>query len=69
MLQRDVAERIGVDKTSIFNWEANASTPGIEYMPTIIGFLRYNPLPAADGWGERLVRLLTKENLHPSGTG
>jgi len=56
MLQKDVAEQLGVNKTSVFNWEANASAPEIRYMPAIIGFLGYNPLPEADGWGARLVR-------------
>jgi DNA-binding XRE family transcriptional regulator len=58
-LQRDVAEQIGVDKFSIANWEANASKPEIRYMPAIIRFLGYNPLPAATGLGERLVRCRT----------
>jgi site-specific DNA recombinase len=56
MVQKDVAEQLGVDKTSVFNWEANTSAPEIRYMPVIIGFLGYNPLPEAKGWGERLVR-------------
>ncbi len=47
MLQKDVAEQLGVDKTSVFNWEANTATPEIRYMPAIIDFLGYNPLPAA----------------------
>ena len=29
LLQRDVAEQIGVDGTSVFNWEANTSSPRI----------------------------------------
>jgi site-specific DNA recombinase len=56
MLQKDVAGQLGVDKTCVFNWEANTSTPEIRYMPAIIDFLGYNPLPEADGWGERLIR-------------
>jgi transcriptional regulator with XRE-family HTH domain len=56
MLQREVAERIGVDKCSVFNWETNTVSPEIRCMPAIIRFLGYNPLPAARGWGERLVR-------------
>ncbi len=59
MLQKDVAEQLGVDKTSVFNWEANTAIPAIRYMPTIIDFLGYNPLPAAKGWGEQLVRCRT----------
>jgi transcriptional regulator with XRE-family HTH domain len=63
MLQKDVAEQLGVDKTSVFNWEANTSKPEIRYMPAILRFLGYNPLPAANGWGERLVRQRTTLGL------
>ena len=56
LMQKEVAEQIGTDKCSVFNWEANACEPKVHYMPAIIRFLGYNPLPAANGWGERLVR-------------
>ena len=59
MLQKDVAEQLGVDKTSVFNWEANTAVPAVRYMPAIIQFLGYDPLPVAKGWGERLVRRRT----------
>jgi transcriptional regulator with XRE-family HTH domain len=54
-LQRQVAETLGVDKTSIYNWERNYSHPRLEYMPGIIRFLGYNPLPPSKSWAERLV--------------
>ena len=63
MLQREVAKQIGVETTSVFNWEANTATPEIRYMPAIIRFLGYNPLPAADGWGRQLVRQRTSLGL------
>jgi DNA-binding transcriptional regulator YiaG len=63
MLQREVAEQLGVDKASVVNWEGNASVPQIRYMPAIIRFLNYNPLPAANGWRERLVRHRTTLGL------
>jgi transcriptional regulator with XRE-family HTH domain len=59
LLQRQAAAQIGVDKTSIANWESNRTKPGVEYMPAIIRFLGYNPLPPADGWAERLVQCRT----------
>jgi len=59
MLQKQVAEQIGVDKTSIHNWETGVTGPGFEYMPAIIRFLGYNPLPEGNGWGERLLRRRT----------
>jgi site-specific DNA recombinase len=63
LLQRQVAEQIGVDKTSIANWEGNRSKPGLAYMPAIIRFLGYNPLPPADGWADRLVHCRTARGL------
>jgi len=56
MLQREVAEQLGVDKTSVFNWEGNRSSPDIRYMPAIIDFLGYDPLPQAHTLAEQLVR-------------
>jgi transcriptional regulator with XRE-family HTH domain len=32
-------------------------------MPAIIRFLGYNPLPSAEGWGERLVQQRTIQGL------
>jgi predicted transcriptional regulator len=43
----------------VYNWEANTSTPEIRYMPAIIRFLGYNPLPVANTLAEQLVRQRT----------
>jgi transcriptional regulator with XRE-family HTH domain len=56
MLRREVAEQFGVGETSVFKWEANTSRPDLKYMPAVIRFLGYNPLPEGDTLGERLVR-------------
>ena len=63
MLQKDVAAQIGVDTTSIHNWETNVSQPSLEYMPAIIDFVGYNPLPAANTVAEKLVRQRTSLGL------
>jgi site-specific DNA recombinase len=55
MHQKDVAEQLGVDKTSVFNWEANTSTPEIRYIPAIIRFLGYSPLARANSLAEQLI--------------
>ncbi|MBZ5626521.1 MAG: helix-turn-helix domain-containing protein [Acidobacteriia bacterium] len=56
MLQKEVAEQLGVCQPSVFNWERNASSPEIRHMPAIIDFLGYDPLPQAVTLAERLVR-------------
>jgi site-specific DNA recombinase len=56
LLQKQLAERLGVNTATVHNWECNFSEPGFEYMPAIIEFLGYNPLPPANTLAERLVR-------------
>ena len=63
LFQKDVAEQLGVEKTSIANWECNRSIPEIRYMPAIIDFLGYDPLPPANTLAEQLVRKRTSLGL------
>jgi transcriptional regulator with XRE-family HTH domain len=61
LLQRQVAQQLGVNHATITNWETNGAQPGVKYMPAIIRFLGYNPLPPPSPGclGERLVRCRT----------
>jgi transcriptional regulator with XRE-family HTH domain len=63
MLQKQIAERIGVDTSSVFNWESNKKHPDVRFMPAIIAFLGYNPLPGATTYAQRLVRHRTSLGL------
>jgi site-specific DNA recombinase len=56
LMQSDVAERLGVTESSIWNWESGQWQPDLRCMPSIIAFLGYNPLPEVTTLGERLVR-------------
>jgi transcriptional regulator with XRE-family HTH domain len=55
LLQKQVADQIGVHELAITGWEGNASIPEVRYMPAIIQFLGYNPLTAASSLPECLV--------------
>src|SRR3977135_2698991 len=60
LLQRQVAQQLGVNHATITNWETNSAQPTLKYMPAIIKFRGYNPLPPPPtGLGERLVRCRT----------
>ena len=48
LLQKEVAEQLGVDTASICNWESNESQPMVHCLPGIIAFLGHNPLPEGD---------------------
>jgi site-specific DNA recombinase len=63
LLQKDVAERLGVCQPSVYNWESNRSQPDIRYMPAVIQFLGYNPLPSVEGFGAQLVQRRTALGL------
>jgi len=43
LLQKEVAELIGVTEESIVNWEWGHSYPLIKWMPSIINFIGYDP--------------------------
>ena len=43
LLQKDVARVIGVEETSIYNWENNRSNPGSRFIAGIVNFLEYCP--------------------------
>jgi uncharacterized membrane protein len=39
LLQKQAAERIGVDETSVYNWESNRVQPAVRFIAGIIRFL------------------------------
>ena len=43
LLQRDVAEELGVNETSIHNREYNRSSPALRLLPRTLAFLGYGP--------------------------
>jgi transcriptional regulator with XRE-family HTH domain len=55
LLQKQVANQIGVHELTITGWESNTTVPEVRYMPAIIEFLAYDPLPAASSLPERLA--------------
>ena len=68
LYQKDVAVQIGVTTSTIWNWENGWSSIALGYIPKIITFLGYNPLPRPGGLMERLawykqVKGLTLEQL------
>jgi transcriptional regulator with XRE-family HTH domain len=55
LLQKQVADQIGVDELTVTNWERNATVPAIRHIPAIIRFLGYDPLPSSNSLPERLA--------------
>ena len=45
LFQKDVAQTLGVDETTVNNWEKNHSKPILHLFPKVIKFLGYDPMP------------------------
>jgi len=54
LYQKDVAAQIGVTTSTIWNWE-HGWTIDLRYVPRVIAFLGYNPIPCPDGLMDRLA--------------
>jgi len=45
LMQKEVALTLGVDESTVTNWELNRVYPYFTYLPKIIAFLGYTPSP------------------------
>jgi transcriptional regulator with XRE-family HTH domain len=54
LLQSEAASRIGVVTATITNWEGNKSSPELRYIPAVLRFLGYNPIPRGETFAARL---------------
>lgn len=63
LLQREVAQALGVDSMSVVNWEKNRTKIGVRFVPAIIEWLGYDPLPLARSFGEWIAIARTRRGL------
>ena len=54
LFQRQVANELGTDETTLFRWEHNLVQPQIRYFPRILKFLGYDPFPASVSLADKL---------------
>ena len=54
LLQKEVAERLNVSVSTVFNWERNRATPALWQNPKIIRFLGYSPYTTPQSFSGRL---------------
>jgi DNA-binding XRE family transcriptional regulator len=54
LLQREVAERLGVVPGTLTNWELNRTKPALRFLPGIINLLGFDPSAPGASLGERL---------------
>lgn len=58
LLQKEVAQQLGVDKDSIYYWETGRYKPSLRVIPKIIEFLGYMPYDTSEmTLGERVVTM------------
>jgi len=56
LLQREVAEQLGVCKSVVWRWETGKTEPELRFLPKIFGFIGGDPRPEPAGLGARLIR-------------
>lgn len=61
--QAEVAKRLGVSESTLWNWERNRTEPAWHHWSAITKFLGYDPLPEPQNLGERLARHRKLEGL------
>jgi DNA-binding XRE family transcriptional regulator len=50
LLQREVANLLRVDKTTVLNWEKNRASPALWNLPAVIRFLATTPSRPVPHW-------------------
>lgn len=69
LLQKEIAQRLGTDEASVYNWENNRTSPSLHFIPKVIEFLGYVPYDTqARTFGEgitifRRIHGITQEEL------
>jgi transcriptional regulator with XRE-family HTH domain len=54
LLQREIADKLGVTESTVTNWELNRTTPALRFLPHIITLLAFDPSAPGGSLGERL---------------
>jgi transcriptional regulator with XRE-family HTH domain len=68
LYQRQVAQIIGVDESTVTNWEKNRTNPTLRVMPKIIEFLGYDPMPNhSETLGEQLSQYRKSRGISQKG--
>ena len=63
LLQREVAKVLRVDSMSLVNWEKNRTKIGARFVPALIQWLGYDPLPSPNSFGEWIAVERTRRGL------
>ncbi len=63
LLQREVAKALRVDSMSLVNWEKNRTSIGARFVPAIIRWLGYDPLPRPRSFASWLVTERIRKGL------
>jgi transcriptional regulator with XRE-family HTH domain len=50
--QADVAELLGANENTVWNWENGRSTPALRFMPSIVAFLGHLPCSSGASAGQ-----------------
>lgn len=58
-----MAERIGVDTSTVTNWELGRTAPDLRRLPNIIRFLGYDPIAKGETVGQTLKQYRRRQGV------
>jgi len=56
LTQKQAAERLAINPSTVLNWESGRRAPPIRSMPAVLGFLGYDPFPPPATLAERFLQ-------------
>lgn len=63
LLQRELADQLGVTESTVTNWELNRTAPALRFLPHIISLLGFDPRPAGPTLAQQLLTCRTARGL------
>ena len=63
LLQRQAAGQLGVDASTVTNWELGRTAPELRRVPNIIRFLGYDPIPKGETVGQTLKQFRRRQGV------
>lgn len=67
LLQREVADIVGVTGRNVMNWETARDQPRFDHWPGVIRFLGYDPYGDPESFSEKMSAVMRRDGLSKTG--
>lgn len=67
--QKEAARRLGADEWTVINWEKGRTDPAVRFVPAVLAFLGFDPLPSGETFQDRIRAARHRLGLTQAGVG